>query len=73
MTRDEFAAVVGAVLDAPRTDPDRFDTIMRAHDICAATTESAAYDRGYDTGHEDAEGEADFHQEMADRIAGGEL
>jgi hypothetical protein len=32
MTRDEFQAAVIAVLDEPRTAPDRLDTIMRAAD-----------------------------------------
>ena len=36
MTRDELAAVVGEVLDTPRTVPGRHDTIMRAADLYAA-------------------------------------
>lgn len=68
MNREELAAVVGEVLDAPRTTPGRADTILLAVDHYTATAEAAAFDRGYDTGHEDADDENDFHQEMADRI-----
>jgi|HubBroStandDraft_6_1064221.scaffolds.fasta_scaffold00861_10 hypothetical protein len=35
MTREEMQAVVETVLDAPRTEPGRLDTIMRAADAYA--------------------------------------
>jgi hypothetical protein len=68
MTREELAAVIDEVLDAPRTVPGRRHTILLAVDHYTATAEAAAFDRGYDTGHSDADDETDFHQEMADRI-----
>lgn len=73
MNREELAAVIDEVLDAPRTTPGRRHTILLAVDHYTATAEAAAFDRGYDTGHEDADDETDFHQEMAAKIAGGEL
>jgi hypothetical protein len=35
MTREEFRTAVEAVLDTPRTEPGRLDTIMRAADAYA--------------------------------------
>lgn len=73
MTREELCAVIDEVLDATRTTPGRRHTILAAVDHYTAAEVCAAYDRGYDNGHGDADDETSFHAEMADRIARGEL
>lgn len=72
MTREELAAAVEVVLDAPRTSPDRLSTVMAAVDHYTARAEAAAFDRGYGTGHGDAEDEAEFHERAAEEIAARE-
>jgi hypothetical protein len=53
MTREEMQAVVETVLDAPRTEPGRLDTIMRAADQFALDLGDSTYESGYFDGRAD--------------------
>jgi hypothetical protein len=73
MTREELAAVIDEVLDAPRTVPGRRHTILLAVDHYTTEAVAAAFDRGYDTGAADTEEREAGLTQIAEAVKAGEL